>query len=184
MIIYDMRVYDPSEDNLTDIPKRIHMMISEGINLSADPVCREQGDWTISYFNTNVVTFDSDVYRCMVDPYLIGRRDNEDITALYLQDTSTPFYEAYAEYWGVTESDNEEELVLWEGAFNSCNLLGQPYYPVTVFTPDQQAISRELFMPVIYLNQLLDQMDTGYVLESCTNAALNGEIVFELKDRW
>ena len=165
-------------------PTRIHMAVSDGVVLSGLPLSKVMIDnWTVHYWSEHAITFYSDVYKSEVDEGWLGSRAGTDIAGAYFGDQAavTPFVEWWGECNPHPETVDTDIMVPWEGVFNAHNVLGQPYYPVTVFSPDQQEISRDLFMPVLYINELLELVGSDYRLVLSEIAAYNDEIVFELQ---
>lgn len=163
------------------VPARIHMMVTDGIDLVKEPKPISIGSWYIQYYNENAISFYSKTEQYEVDEGLLGSRCGHDLIGPYM---GTPA----AEWMDAANCPNlpqpTYEMVPYEGRFNSDCVYGQPVYPVTVFTPATGAISRDLFMPVLYLNELLG-MVCDYHLTPAVIPAYCGDIVFELRQgRW
>lgn len=182
MIIDRVRVFNPiAEENDDTIPFRIHMMVSEGIVLSADPIgISHHENWSIRYWNQYAITFYSDWIPYEVYEGQLGNRRGKDLAGVYMNSTS-PYVDWLDEHGGRVGSETGY-MVPWEGSFNASGVYGQPVYPVTVFTPDQMEISRDLFMPVLYLNEVLKQTETGYRLVISEVPAYNNDIAFEIQE--
>lgn len=165
----------------TDVsPWRVHMMVSEGINLSADPYCElSDSRWRTYYFNQNAITFDSDVHRWQVESAYLNRNK---YTLLYLYKDMPAFdmlYTYMRQYADTKIGDGS--LAPYEGRYNAYNVYGMPVYPVTVFTPDQREIGRDLFMPVPYINDALAKADIKYRLYVNEEVCMFGDIVYKIR---
>lgn len=162
------------------VPARIHMMVTDGINLIKEPQTVTLNDWNIQFYDDEVISSYSSVHRYEQDSGLLGNRVGDDLIGAYMD---TPVVEWLLNRGDLVGSHSESgEMVGWEGRFNSCNVLSQPFYPVTVFTPKTDVVSRELFMPVLYLNEVLECCELPWGLTLATIPAYCGDIVFELVD--
>ncbi|ANA87325.1 hypothetical protein PBI_KAMPE_91 [Gordonia phage Kampe] len=163
-------------------PSRIHMMVIDGIDLIKEPKPIELGDWFIQFYSENAISFYSPTQVYEVDSGLLGSRTGADLIGPYM---NTPAAEWMDAANCPSRPHEIGEFEQYEGAFNSSNIYSQPVYPVTVFTPATGPISRDLFMPVLYLNEVILCYGLDYHLTPAVIPAYCGDIVFELRPgRW
>ena len=166
-----------------DIPDRIHMAVSDGIELNSIPrtvVSGEHNEWNISYYNEYAITFYSSSIRHEISANLIGNRTGADLLPAY---RNYPYYQYYQErFYDPYLKDLEEDYlaqVPWEGAFNTGGGYGMPVYPVTILAPDNPDYGLDLFMPVSHINDALS-ITCNWQLQVAEIPAYCGEIIFEL----